>query len=434
MLIMNKVLIISIILFSLLFINWVEAAQFNKVMTKGGSWSFLNININPQVGLYTENGYSLGSEVCKGEKFKLQSGSPVGDWAVLGGWEGHPPIVWVENLGNVIEKVKDVPNRTIPNTDIYDGYVDNVTGIPVYRVATIVNNTYNQNWELIYGTQKWTLYYGSLVCESPKVGLNMSGAENLSFFGVQIPGTFVVTSNDNVNLSYKISFDCVFYVFCEMYEKDSVIINPVDFSRTYLRKGDCDTTIREIGDLTFARYKAYPRDYNYTLNKTLGLVSENMFLKVVTKSIQPEIDIEPIITTNQLTTGSSTYLKMKVSNIGYKEITVKDIDFSVDSQFLTCISTKLSPGNSTECILSLSPEKSGTIEAHVHYQYIKCGERQNVKRDFVIGDVLVKPVECSKDGGCPKSNICCESVCHDSDKGTCTDVNADGVNEWVPVS
>lgn len=403
---MKKTLIVLTILFLLLFGSLAQAATFNKrvrlISEPGPCWAraydiIFSVNINPQLGFYTENGYSLNSELCYGQKFKavIETSNndwidTRGEWVTIGGACDSPPVAWVESLAYFLNEVKNADKSPITIPKIYDGYVDSLTGIPVY-------------WE---GTVFLKPYYGTLVCELPKFkSLDISGAETWSIYGVKKPGTFVVTA-DKVDISFNTDINCMFYHFC-------------------VKKGEGCEVVREIMDM----------DGKYGGSKTyLGSASEKKSITVTSVPPEPKIIITSTLTNGKLSPQSSTYLKMEVTNTGDKDAVVKNIDLNVDSQLLACESNKLSPGSSTECILWVSPEKSGVIEATVDYQYMKCGERQQIREKFVVGEIEVKPKECSDNRDCLKNYICCEGFCYDSTKGMCVDVNADGIAEWVSTS
>jgi len=163
-----------------------------------------------------------------------------------------------------------------------------------------------------------------------------------------------------------------------------------------------------------------------------GKILEDKSYRVLTRSI-PKLDFESVLTSDQLPYGSSTYLKLNVTNLGDKDTAVKDITFNVDSQLIACTSSNLSPGNSTECVVWMSPKETSTITADVKYQYQICGERKFKTEKFFVGEIEVEEVKCTNDKDCLGNYICCAGLCYDSVDGMCSDVNADGVNEWIKI-
>src|SRR4030042_482021 len=99
---MRNVVIIVSIIFLLLFVELARGAQFSKIVAWSGipllRTLTLNINIDSRVNFYTENGYSLGSELCQGQKFKISTDVPSAEWIEVGAWEGEPPILWVDDI------------------------------------------------------------------------------------------------------------------------------------------------------------------------------------------------------------------------------------------------------------------------------------------------------------------------------------------------
>jgi hypothetical protein len=345
---MKKCLIVSTVIFLMLFSGLAQAVSFQKRVIIYYGFIQPIININQGINFYTEGGYSLGSELCQGQKFKIVTDTPSGDWVTPGGWEGDPSIVFVDNL-------KDV----------------NKQQIPVYEVS---------------GSHRAII---NIICESPEK------SKNLDVSGVIAIGddTFVVTSEDKVKINFNEDLNCAVYLS----SLDSRIKNEI---------------------LTMEKMN----------------IESTKSLTITKNPSQPKMQIASLLTDDKLTSQSSTYMKLTINNTGNKEVIIKDINLNVNSQFLTCASMDLKPGESTECIFSVSPKDSSLLKADMKYQYMMCGERQTKTESYPAGFIDVKPAECLKNEDCQTGYVCCSGLCHDSAKGICSDVNADGVNEWTPIS
>jgi hypothetical protein len=388
---MRKVVIVSGIVFLLLFTGIVQATQLGHAYwAHVGGWHLdLYTNMDPRINFYTENGYSLNSELCQGQKFKVTTATPSSEWIVEGEYDGSPPVTWVNNITAFEEKVLMIkqlehsnpynPELLIEN--ISNTYLDNGTGIPVYYP--------------LYGN-----LFVNVVCELPKFKtLSVSGVE-------QLPGNiYEVKETDNINISFNTESNCVYYFICACPFTPNNYFPCVDSNQPSFS-----------GRAMLADSLVGSGEKSITITKTPS---------------QPKIQFASILTDVQVPSKSSTYLKITINNTGEKEVDIKDINLNVNSQFLACTSTNLEPGESTECILYVSPDDSSLVKADVKYQYIMCGERQTKTESFPAGFIDVKPAECLKNADCLGNYICCSGKCYDSAKGICSDVNADGVNEWV---
>ena len=389
---MRKTLIVLTILFLLLFVGLVQAAHFNQRRWLAWTLSIVIINIDPRINFYTENGYSLNSELCHGQRFKVAMETPTGEWVAEGGHHDSPAITWVENLQSFLNKTLEAGSQStaIPISELYDGYVDEAVGVPVYKMKYIQSRPQS---------------YINLVCEVPKLftSLDVSGADPVLLEKLSVADggelsdiVFGVTATDKVDISYAGDLNCVFYWFCRY-----------EYSGCKL--------------------------YRTTYDLKLGSISDKKFITVIDKPSQPKINLTSILTDTQLSPQSSTYMKLTITNSGNKTATIKEINLNVNSEFLACTSMKLSPEETTECVLSVSPEQSFVIEANVKYQFQMCGERQEKTERFLVGYIEVEATECSSSSDCSENYECCKGLCYDSTKGMCADVNADGVPEWVPI-
>ena len=379
------------------------------------------VDIDPRINFYTEDGYSVNTELCQGQKFKVDSSVQNGEWEEEGGYFDTPPVVWVDNITKFEEQVnKSTEGRNgliITGIDKYDVYLDNLTGtsIPVYPIyvgGCSAPLGYGGPW-VCYDTKA----YVNVVCDKPRITkLDISGANSLS------EDVFIVTATDKMDMLITGASNCRIYHFCVA---------------TTLR--GASTYPELIHDCIISMYTTKGWPYCYYGSWGCKLIEGNMMfstnrtIAVTSNPSKPIIHVSSMLTNDKLFSNSSTYMKLKITNGGVKDVIVKDINLNVNSRFLGCNSTKLSPNESTECVFWLSPGESSTLEATVKYQFLMCGKRELKAERFVVGDIKVEATKCSKNSDCLENYICCENICHDSIKGRCLDVNADGVPEWIPM-
>jgi hypothetical protein len=404
---MKGALIVSSILFLLLFGGIAQATQFsNKNSANIAGWHFtFYTNIDPRINFYTENGYSLGSELCQGQKFRVSTADPSGEWIVLGEFDGSPPVVWVKNMADFLKTVKMAEQSrsksysTIIIESISNTSVDKEVGIPVYYIGA--------------GSWGYSLL-ANVVCELPKfTNIDVTGGDTIS------KNTFEVTAADKINISFNTDVNCVYYFIYifplrpDLSERIIMVNSLIPNERSTPGKVDIDKILNNMSSLK------------------LGTISDNKLIEITKTPSQPKIEVTSLLTGEQLSYHSSTYLKLTINNTGDKEVDIKDIGLNVNSQFLACTSMKLMPGESTECIFYVSPKDSSLIQANVKYQYTMCGERKTKTENFQAGYIDVKPAECLKNSDCQENYICCAGKCHDPANGICSDVNADGIPEWI---
>ena len=362
---MKLTVIVTTVIFLILFVGSSDAVTFKSARYNcagsGGLVSFIYIiDIEPRINFYTEDGYSLNSNLCEEQIFRISIENQSGEWIIgEGGYIDSPPIFWLDYL-------KDFKKENIP----------------AYFTP-----------DLPAGIEGEPLMWENILCEKPKfTSLNVTGAYSLgkNEYGDML---FKVNTTDGVNISFDEDINCMNYY------KD---VNGNASVFTFMFGGE----------------------------KPGSILIKNSFK--VSKPL-PSTNINSLLTDNKLKSRSSTYLKLEVKNIGNTGIIIKDIKLDVDSQLLVCKSMKLPLDSSTECILQISPEQSSIVTGDITYQVYGCGKRYQRAEQFLVGYIEVEATKCSKNSDCLENYICCENECHDSIKGRCLDVNADGVPEWIPM-
>jgi len=432
---MIKIIFLSITTFLLFFISLVHAVHLNRFVEFIWTWTsdqavpvkLINFYVDPRINLYTENGYSFSSELCKDQKFELIRSVPIGEWEFPEGHEGTPPIFWVDSLDDFIEKANNAKKGQGDEVIIYDtppntSFVDEEVGVPVYFLPWKVTSKHTGN--LILAP------YGNMICEmSNFTNINVTGADTISVFGgVKKYNTFLVTSDDKVDISFSVDLKCVFYYYGDYWYDKQNYFYP--YTKGYIQKRVVLGVVSTGCSYPNINCFSYNRENN---NTKLYTISGEQSLVVTTTPSEPKIEIKSILTQNKLFPKSSTYIKLHIKNNGNKAVSINDINLNVNSQFFGCESKKIHPESSTECVLSVSPEESVDITGNVNYQYMLCGERQKRNEFISIGNIEVKSSECNDNSECSYmlNGICCENLCYDSAEGMCSDINADGVDEWI---
>jgi len=402
------------VFFLLSIISTGKAVGFDNYVTffwpYGSTNYFYDVTSEANMAAVSANGYILDSKVCSGGTFKLSFSNSTGEFDSKGGYSDTPPIVFVDDLDAVMNKILQVNpnaksayrNKIIKNFGNPDVYIDPDTGIPVYF-------NYQCNWGGPKAKPQCGMtWYSTIVCQATSQNANVEGATMLT------NGLYQVTSTDSVTLDVKSDVNCFFYAYGWL----SSDKNTLTLMQSIFMPGNggcnyCPKTVKVKG-MTIGSFQ---------LKQTFQ----------VDNSPPPTLSVSAKITNEQVPPGSSTYARVVISN-GGSEVNIKGISFNTKSKLISCTSTKLSPDSSTECIVSLSPTETTDLQATVSYQYNQCGERQTAMQKAYIGTLLVSQPECYSDSDCKSGYLCCDSICHDSTKGVCRDIEGTGISTWIPTS
>jgi hypothetical protein len=371
-----------------------------------------NLNIDYPVRIYNENDFSLNSQTCQGRKITIETTQscvescpePQGEWeSERGGFYDSPPIFWVNDLDAVISKIQSSP-KTGPNINPSDGYVDPETGIPVYSISP--KPVGHVGFETASG-------FGTVVCEANDAQVSVTGAQIAS------PGVYEVTAGDNevVNIDVSVNVRCIFYFFGEYgksYASGGFVI-----SRAALLPGKAPIVGSASAPSTGNTYSVG------TIQLHASLLSSNM---------PPSLEVTPLLTSEQISAASSTFLKAVITNTGGASVNLMNLNLNTPSTLFNCNSKTLSPGTSTECIFLVAPQSSTDLQLNLNYKSTDCGERKSYSQSFLVGRLNVFGVQCEKDSECTTGNICCNGECKDPAQGVCADIDGDGIPEWVPRS
>jgi hypothetical protein len=368
----------------------------------GQASHLFSLNFDPSIEIFNEKGFFLNSEVCEGSKINVKIGGSSGEWLYeRGGYEDSPPIFWVDDLDEVIRKIQSLPAGGSLPFRIWDGYVDEDTGIPVYEETTERSKAFVKNG------------FGTVICESAPSSYEISGAREIS------PGIYEVTGDKkNVDIDMEISVRCVFYHFGHNSETNFLIRRGLAFPFGVYQ--------------TSALFNPSPRERKPTEASEYRVAVIRAHKSLVVNNEPPRIEVKPIISDEQISPYSSTFLKVLIENVGNKNINLMDLSLNTDSNLFICNSKNLPPGSSTECVFSLYPKKSTDLLLSLNFKSNECGEMKKYSQTFSVGKISIAELRCEKDEDCGTGRICCRGSCEDPRKGVCVDIDGDGIPEWVP--
>lgn len=323
------------------------------------------ITIPEDLKLVTSDGFVVGDEICVGDKFKVAKGANKGEYWDDGGDMDSPPVYWVDDVEAIVKKVVDQHKSASPakvgGTKVADGYVDPLSGIPVYNVD-LMGKAPNPGIDLL---EHWKII-GNLAC-SVKGSATAQGkiSKEGDYYKAIAPGDASLEENDVV--------ECIYYYY----------------------GGICDPTDDMCGGTdSFCQYQVpmFPNMDGSSLADLVkvGTMSLTKNLKIVQAgTAQAEFSVGGA---QAAKIGEEINLRVLVKNTGNLNITVKNIYSKAPHKFVSCDSSTVAPGKETECILTVTPSAETGLDVTVGYEYITCGKTKSGQvSKIVLGTAKIMP-------------------------------------------
>ena len=336
--------------------------------------------------LVSQDGSVVGDEICVGDKFSLAKGVPKGEYWQDGGHEDSPPLYWVNDVLKVVDKILDYHKKTTtriedvcPTQKVADGFIDPVTGIPVYSIM-ITEELYG------YGESLPATFVGNMICSLR--------ARNITYTGASGDGVYYKATGAG-----DISFNAVYDVTC-MY---------------YLYGGEGGLSMGLPGGLTpfvttgearpgcakgFHTYKvplviqagpdATAEDW---CTQNVRFDSKQDFFKIGSIGISKTIKvISPKNASialsasgvDQMKFGEENIIRVLVKNTGDTDITIKKVSANSEYRFVSCDSDAVKAGEVSECIVVVIPAAGRGLRIDVVYEYKSCGKTAKAQSSLVL--------------------------------------------------
>jgi hypothetical protein len=293
---------------------------------------------------------------------------------------------------------------------LYDGYVDNNTGIPVYSLHFQNGFSYQGGYDI--------MGYGNLICQLTPKTYKVEGADQIS------KNSFVVTASDTVNVKIENDVNCVFFRYA-----NGALLRRGIF---YPNLGGCTLACHGSGiykTLCRVRY----RDCSNTLYPGSLIGSVNFVKSFTVKDPLPsEIEASPVALDSQFSYGRPSYVTVNLKNNGDTDITITDANLNTPSTLISCYPSSLSPGETAQCVFAIVPTESTSLNADIKYNFNQCGSREFETKSISIGMLNVQQPQCTTDSDCNSGFTCCYGTCYKKTEGTCKDINGDGIPDWIP--
>jgi hypothetical protein len=323
------------------------------------------VSIPEDVKLVTSDGYTVGDEICVGDKFTLAKGANKGEYWDDGGDMDSPPVYWITDVEATVTKLvnqhKSASPAKVGGNKVADGYVDPLSGIPVYNVD-LKGSAPNPGIDLL---EHWKII-GNMAC-------SMKGTAKPSANLAQEGEYYKATSPGNASFQADYTVECIYYYY----------------------GGICDPSDDMCGGTdAFCQYQV-------PMFPNMGGNSLQDMVKVGTISLKKDIKITQagdakadfsIAGAQAAKVGEAINLRVLVKNTGTADMTIKTIYSSAPHKFVSCDSITVAPGNETECILSVTPSADAGLDVTVGYEYKTCGRTKSGQvSKIVLGTAKIMP-------------------------------------------
>ena len=308
--------------------------------------AFSHLTIPEDIKLVTSDNYVLGDEMCVGDKFKMVKGASKGEYWDDGGDMDSPPIYWVDDVESIVTRLVNQHKSSSPArlgaTRVKDGYVDSLTGIPVY----------NKN---LQGEAPQNGEPGQIIGE---LACSVKGTADAQGKIIQEGEYYKATGVGSASFQADYVVECMYYYYGGLCYPDD------------------GTHVGKWQDAPFCLYQVpmFPQMSGRSLEDLVkvGTISAKKDIKI-TQEVEAKAEFS-IAGVQSANVGEETNLRVLVKNTGTADLTIKDVSSRATHKWLSCDTSLVSPGKETECILSVTPSADAGLDVTVNYEYKSCGK------------------------------------------------------------
>lgn len=397
----------------------------------------------------SSKGFSLNSndEVCVGDIIEVVNSGLEGEWYTKGGDIDSPPVLWVENLTEVVDKI----NKEKFSTDVHRAFI-----------CTFAFPDFEGPKECLVDAQ--------VICES-SCWLSVEGP-------VERDGNRIkVTGEGEINITAACIPQCIMFVDrkaqtyfwqprgAEVYQRElylpsaygyMVFCPHVDDPYEYDINEQCTLSLSILGyEASLGNTKTLD-ELKETLDNLMGVEEVEFTYDLFTEEwYKPPVIIKSFtITARQMTKGPKIQIKiylpqdlssksskfivrLEVKNTGDTTAYIEKVEVT-NADFKVLYSPeKIEPGEKKEILLEVMPASIGDIDFKIEYYAENLGclnqRTHSTYVNLIAGsDIDIHP--CISDSDCSIGETCCVGSCRPSAKGACDDIDGDGVPDtWVEI-
>jgi hypothetical protein len=393
-----------------------------------------NLYFNPKL-VNHEYVLSQDDKVCVGNTVNINSTDLGGEWFAKGGPTDSPPITWVtpEQMNEIMSNVSHSKSKTgthetsITYPVTYPRYpgaviafcscVHGITYANYQLPGTIVSNKEVLGMEItLYKTPLWSDWwldyrwaYGTMICtNNVEIALNGQATAN----------EIAISSEGQLQFEIKTRPTCYFYL--EKTIQTCSLPTPDECACDYSKlPTDCPE-----------RHGVYEQ-YFYSFSKPIEgpNMSTTINLFAVSESNGPSLEI---ISKSSVISNGQITIMLTIKNTGQASAILDDVTSSIPLT-ITYKPSVIKPGTTENIFLQTTqPVDLNSLDFQLSYRSEPpdC-TATTITTTTPTTQPTMQITSCSFNYEC-STNLCCQNQCRDPTKGACTDINGDGLLEWVP--
>jgi hypothetical protein len=314
--------------------------------------------------LVDAKGSILGNTMCVGDSFTLSEGLDKGEYLHPGGYFDTPPIYFSADVEKFVQDLVDYHKSgvhkdvTVPFSAgiLLDGTKDPLTKVPLFTNATAASAS---------DTLEAAEITGNLVCTVKQVSENVSQSSEIlkksnTSYVAMMPGA--------VSFNAKYAVECTFYHYGSKCEASG---SWNSFCRYNVPSVLDRANAKSIEDLLRIKYISY--------SKRISVIGGN-----VTPSLTGSV-----YGAEKLNYSKAGVLRAVIVNNGNVKLESLSLSSPSKYRFISCSATNLEPGQSAECLINVTVEKTDKTVLYAKYVYTSACSGYNsgqTELPFTIGN------------------------------------------------
>jgi hypothetical protein len=397
-------------------------------------WNALGINFYKELNIVSK-GTNLNNndEVCVGDVLSTKNVKIQGEWFNKGGPWDTPPMLFVDNLTEVVNQInsKNYTTKTYPTLvcSWFPGYIEPDNCVVEGQVICESNCIFEVEGAEENGNKITISKEGpagvKTVCEPRCVMFIDRGRKQEEQQNESIEQDWESKIRENLisSLSGGRSPDSFepaygYMSLCEAVSiKETNQVGSCRLSNGFSKRGD-----------TFSS-----GNYNWKGESKDIKLEKKFTFSAKPSSKGPEIQLKPYLPENP---SSRFIARLGVENIGDARAYIDKIEVTNTGFKVLYSPEKIEPEEKTEILLEIMPANNGDISFKIEYSSETLGCL--TQKDFSASASLkagtdIKSI-CTSDTDCSIGETCCIGSCRPSSKGVCDDIDGDGEPDtWVEV-
>ena len=344
------------------------------------------ITILEDVKLVKPDGSVVGDELCLGDEFTVRNGASSGEYWWDGGFYDSPPIQWVDDVKSVFKTLLDYHEQTeFSDSTVYNShsdvpddragrfgandvqaYLDPLTGLTVY------SHSMAEPWAKMADVPQFNpkgKITGAMVCS---IG---PGQVNASDTLVKKGDGYQVISTGEVEFRVGYAIECMYYYYGRYNPEGNPNAPKAYKDKKYFtyKLPTLLYAIRPTGAVLYGRLFS-GQNVLYNSKQDFFKVGEAVLYKKIRVHAPPNRSVEIAIIKQEMKIGEPNVLRVLVTNKGTIDIYIVNISSNAVHRFISCDAKTVAPGETKECLVSITPQTGEGVNVQVNYEYKFCGK------------------------------------------------------------